>query len=166
MSVSARMRSGSTAGWLLAAAAGLVVVALIVLGVSFGLGLFGGGEPERAAAGAPHLRPTANPTAAPDTAALRQRDALARGERSATRVEATRHAALKHRAAVEEQQSSVPTSSTPVVPAEATPAPTLGPQVIVPAGGGGAPAPSTPKPASTPAPPPPNQPVLGGGGDG
>ena len=166
MSVSARMRSGSTAGWLLAAAAGLVVVALIVLGVSFGLGLFGGGEPERAAAGAPHLGPAPTSAATPDTTVLRQRAERASEQAERDERQATRRAALKHRAALKQQQSSAPTSSTPVVPAEATPAPTVGPQVIVPAGGGGAPAPSTPKPASTPAPPPPDQPVLGGGGDG
>jgi hypothetical protein len=164
MSVSARVRSGSTAGWLLAAAVGLVVVALVVLGVSFGLGLFGAGEPERAAGGTPHLRPAATSTATPDTAAVRQRDARARrrAERDARRA-TERAVALERRAAAKPKAAPAPGSTLPRPAPTAAPPPNTVP-VPVTETAPQAPAPSTPKPAA--APPASDQPVLGGGGDG
>lgn len=170
MHVPSRLRAASTAAWLVVAAVGLVVVAVIVLQVSFGLGLFGTAAPERA--GSSDLETTATPVSATPVSATPTPVARRGGNlaaRKALRRRRQAQAKLRARRKAEQRAASAPSSSAP------TSALTGGAPAVQDRGDAGTPAPqpaatptppapstpSTPKPAPTP-----EQPVLGGGGDG
>jgi hypothetical protein len=147
--IGTRLRAGSTAAWLIAAAVGLLVVAVVALGVSLGLGLFGGSTPHRQASAAPDVpRPVAStqPTSSPPPS--RPHRHKARKKKAHRHVQATRPASSAP--TTPSVPSSGGTQTAPAVPPVSTPRPQL----------------STPRPR--PAPPVPAQPplVTGGGGGG